>query len=1248
MKKLKKRIAIVLVMLMAFTSLSTITALADPITAGTVEFSLSSAQVGGAPAGFTFVDVSIQLDSNPGIVAGALRLEASEASVIATTWTGGPVIGQFDPVTPPMGGNFTELHLVRPLAPPANTFATGLMGTVRFSVPNAVDSVTFTLTAIAPFGGFHNNLPPPVFHAFSATPITWPDITPTYGISLAPTTGANFGSVVRSSSVNPITITVTNAGNQATGALSMRLSGADAARFNLSATTISNIANPGGTATFTIGLVSSDIEFGTYNAVVHVESTNPQLQNRELPVTITITRRQFTVNFSTTPAAGGGTLTAAIGATPFTGGSVEENSTITFTATPNAAAGWVIQSWSGAGLAPGGTAAVQTLSVGGNVNVGVNFTRVAQNISFTPASGSTGHSVPATAYPTDTVNINAGTRPGYVFDGWTSTTTGVTFANANNAQTTFVMPTTAVTLTANWHPVFEVAFSATGNGTITATPAGGVATSTSPISVRGGTVVTFTATPAINPIHRVASWTGVTGGTGVGTQTATLTVNAAAAVVAAFEPVPVVNPILSPVTHGGTLTFDPRTLNSGGEYTPPAAQTITLSNSLPANAPITITNISEPTGFTVISAITEIAANASGTFTIQPNAGLAVGTHSEIVTISIAEAADISFNVSFTVLAAPPEPPSADVWTTSFTGFENRLVEVGATGAFIDLNIAQNFAPPIEAELTGYTITGQTPGNLSGTSGTIALPLDGLTATAGTFSFAVEIQYNHSPDGVIPAAPATLNIGNVTLIVNPAPPVIPGGITLSPGTATIGQAFSGTLAAATGGPITTWAIVGGNDVLPPGLTLSGNTISGTPTQAGVFNFHVNATGAGGTAQQAVSINVTTVPGEVGHRITFDAQGGSAVGSRQTGADGRLASLPTSSRANHTFNGWFTAATGGTRITTATVFARNTTVFAQWTSTAPGGGLPGGGGGGAAPPAAGTTVSIPGGRSIAGTVLTWNNVANAAGFVVYVDGVAVTDIITDRSFDLASLNLPAGTYEIRIRTIATTGRTNSGLSPVLTFVATEQPAQPSVDPPAGDGWTPPPQQDTTTAAATFTDVNADAWYHDYVTAVIQHGLFQGMGDGIFAPQESMTRAMFTQVLANLDRADLSAFVNQRNFGDVAMDAWYGPAVEWAAYHDIVTGVGGGNFDPGASITREQMAVMLFRFIQAMEIDLVPMFTATNFTDQASISDWAVEPIRLIQSLGIVTGRPDGSFDPQATATRAEVGTIFARFLALFDN
>jgi len=198
----------------------------------------------------------------------------------------------------------------------------------------------------------------------------------------------------------------------------------------------------------------------------------------------------------------------------------------------------------------------------------------------------------------------------------------------------------------------------------------------------------------------------------------------------------------------------------------------------------------------------------------------------------------------------------------------------------------------------------------------------------------------------------------------------------------------------------------------------------------------------------------------------------------------------------------------------------------------------------------------------------------------------------------------------------------------------QPPTPPVPP------TPPTQQ--------FEDVAPEAWYSDYVHIVVDNNLFQGTALGIFSPQLNMTRAMFAQVLANLEGVDLASYsATIPIFADVSSSAWYFVAIQWASDVGIINGVGYGNFAPNDNITREQMAVMLYRFVNIKGIEL-PQGSVTTFIDQDTISPWAAEAVTAIQRAGMVTGRPDESFDPQATATRAEVATIFARFLQIIQN
>ena len=184
-----------------------------------------------------------------------------------------------------------------------------------------------------------------------------------------------------------------------------------------------------------------------------------------------------------------------------------------------------------------------------------------------------------------------------------------------------------------------------------------------------------------------------------------------------------------------------------------------------------------------------------------------------------------------------------------------------------------------------------------------------------------------------------------------------------------------------------------------------------------------------------------------------------------------------------------------------------------------------------------------------------------------------------------------------------------------------------------------------ASEIFIDVARDSWYHDYISFVVFEGLFTGTTDVLFEPSFVMTRAMFAQMLANFANPDLEAFAEtDQIFDDSAPDAWYFAAVQWAVSLGIIMGFGDGNFGPDVGITREQMATMLFNFIQLGDVTL-PQIDGVMFTDHDNISPWAIDAVLAMRDAGIISGRPNGSFDPHATATRAEVAAMFARFVKL---
>ena len=150
-----------------------------------------------------------------------------------------------------------------------------------------------------------------------------------------------------------------------------------------------------------------------------------------------------------------------------------------------------------------------------------------------------------------------------------------------------------------------------------------------------------------------------------------------------------------------------------------------------------------------------------------------------------------------------------------------------------------------------------------------------------------------------------------------------------------------------------------------------------------------------------------------------------------------------------------------------------------------------------------------------------------------------------------------------------------------------------------------------------------------------------------PTAALTRAMFTQVMANLDMVNLADFRDvPQTFDDVPRAAWFFEPVEWAAHNYLVFGVDEGRFSPNTPITREEMVVFLHRYALFLDTEL-PNYGFMPFTDQAEISLWAQDAITSLASARIVPGRADGSFDPHATATTTEISEIFANFIPHLD-
>ena len=182
--------------------------------------------------------------------------------------------------------------------------------------------------------------------------------------------------------------------------------------------------------------------------------------------------------------------------------------------------------------------------------------------------------------------------------------------------------------------------------------------------------------------------------------------------------------------------------------------------------------------------------------------------------------------------------------------------------------------------------------------------------------------------------------------------------------------------------------------------------------------------------------------------------------------------------------------------------------------------------------------------------------------------------------------------------------------------------------------------TTPETITFSDVKESDWFYKGVSYVVENGMMNGMGDNQFAPNAPLTREMLAVVLYNMEKQPESTGVNP--FADVKADMWYTDAIVWANANGIVAGYDDSTFGLGDSITREQLAAILYRYAQLKGYDVTEKADLTGYTDSASISSYAVEAMQWANANGIVNGMTETTLAPQGTATRAQVATMLMNF------
>ena len=413
-------------------------------------------------------------------------------------------------------------------------------------------------------------------------------------------------------------------------------------------------------------------------------------------------------------------------------------------------------------------------------------------------------------------------------------------------------------------------------------------------------------------------------------------------------------------------------------------------------------------------------------------------------------------------------------------------------------------------------------------------------------------------------------------------------------------------------PVTTYTVSfdanGGTGTMANVPNISGNytlPANGFTAPSGK-QFKGWATSASGTVITGTSITVSAdttlyaiwepIPATE-YTITFDVNGGSGTIPPQTTSGQKLSSLPTATHSgSYSFVGWYTAASGGTKITTAYVFSADTTVHAHWTYT--GGG---GGGGGSYTPS--YTVSVD--KTVNGTITVSPKSASKG------DTVTVT-VKPDKGYELDTLKVLDKNGD-KVKLTEKNGKYTftmpAGKVTVKGSFVEEAPEQ------------------------IFTDVPVDAYCYEAVKWAAEKGITGGVGNGLFAPNQPCTRA---QIVTFLWRAAGSpAPKNMSSFADVPADAFYAKAVAWAVENGITGGTGDGKFSPDATCTRAQAVTFLYRASGAPTVS-----GNAAFSDVAANAYYAAA-VKWAEKNGITGGIGGGLFGSNNNCTRAQIVTFIYR-------
>ncbi len=175
---------------------------------------------------------------------------------------------------------------------------------------------------------------------------------------------------------------------------------------------------------------------------------------------------------------------------------------------------------------------------------------------------------------------------------------------------------------------------------------------------------------------------------------------------------------------------------------------------------------------------------------------------------------------------------------------------------------------------------------------------------------------------------------------------------------------------------------------------------------------------------------------------------------------------------------------------------------------------------------------------------------------------------------------------------------------------------------------------------FKDVSSGKWYYNAVKWAYSNGYITGTSDTTFSPNDPMTRGMLVTVLYRAEgRPSASA---KTQFPDVDSSKYYAKAISWASKENLVSGYSNGNFGPEDSITREQIAKILYRYAEYCGYDVSASASLASFDDDEAVSSYAVKYMKWAVAEGFIQGS-NNKLNPKGNATRAEIAAILKRFV-----